>query len=474
MSHDTAQVQPPLELNNSIDAAFSSADFVTSASWMGENWWEVFKDDQLNRFIEKALANNPNLQMALERVSLAHMGAKQAFAPMLPSLDAQFEELFAAFTWNKKDINKDYPFLPGSIVPRWINLLSTFLNFRWRVDLWGSQKQLYRSALDQVKMQMAELSYANLMLSTQLAHAYFNVQYYLSLKELQNEQLATMNSLLELQEEIFANALGDEETLLTIEHQILEWQNQLNQTDQEIALNMNQLKALMGLNADEPIEWSAPVSSFGFSFPFPENFPIQLLARRPDVVAKIWAVEAMAKRVKSAKVAFLPTIDLGSVSGFLSLNWDTLLKPSGWFTSIIPMASLPIFKGLQLRSNLQYSARQYNIAVLDYNQTLLNAAKEVVDSITTFRISNQQWVAQEKVIQKSQNLMELASLRYEYGLNNNVDVLKTKLRLIEDEINLSQYNQLHMLATLNLIKSLGGGYSCPELQAANEEEATHE
>lgn len=207
----------------------------------------------------------------------------------------------------------------------------------------------------------------------------------------------------------------------------------------------------------------------GSSFPFPSEIPIGLLLRRPDVVAKIWAVQASSKRIKSAQVAFLPTIDLGSFSGYLNLSWDTLLQPRGWFSSIAPMATLPIFQGLKLQNNLNISVRRYNNAVYDYNQVLLNAAKEVVDAITTFRVSNLQLQKQEEIIVKSENLLELASLRYEVGLNSLLDVLKTNLNVLQDEVQYAAMSHLHLLATLNLIKSLGGGYSCPEIEIVQED-----
>ncbi|MCH9633152.1 MAG: Outer membrane protein OprM [Chlamydiae bacterium] len=465
---DMAKAYPSISIDTSVKEAFSDFSFVSS-SWVDENWWEMFQDKQLNQIIEVAFENNPSLQMAVERVSLAHDKAKQSFAPLLPSAEATFEEFLAGFNWNQRGVHSDIGALPDTIVPKWINILSTLVNFRWNLDLWGKQKKLYQAAIDETKMQMAEAAYTKLMLSTQIALAYFDLQYYLSLKEQQALLLNTQNQILDIQNSIYEHALGDEETLQTLEKSILSFQNEIFTSEQNIEVNIHELKMLMGKSADDALNFESPTSFFGPCFPFPEEVPIGFLSRRADVVAKIWAVQAASKRIKSAEVAFLPSIDLGSFSGYFNLSWDTLLKPRGWFTSIAPMATLPIFKGLELRNNLQQSVKRYNLSILDYNQVLLKAAKEVVDSITTFRISNRQLICQEEVLKKSQNLVELSTLRYEYGLNNYLDVLKTKLTLLEDEINMSQYNRLHMLAALSLIKSLGGGYQCQELVQANEE-----
>lgn len=465
---ETAPISTSINVNSSIQQSFQTMNFVPS-SWLSESWWEMFKDEQLSQLIEQSFESNPSLQMAVERVSLAHDCAKSAFFPMLPQVNAAFEEFFAGFTWNRRGIDSTLSLLPDQIIPSWINLLSTLINFRWRIDLWGSQRKLYQAAVDEAKMQMAEAAYAKLMLSTQIAEAYFQMQYYLDLQGLERAILETQNQLLDIEIAIYQNSLTDEETLQTQEKTILTFQQEMLNTDKNIELVMHQLRSLIGLSADDPMEFQLPVSGFGSSFPFPSEIPIGLLLRRPDVVAKIWAVQASSKRIKSAQVAFLPTIDLGSFSGYLNLSWDTLLQPRGWFSSIAPMATLPIFQGLKLQNNLNISVRRYNNAVYDYNQVLLNAAKEVVDAITTFRVSNLQLQKQEEIIVKSENLLELASLRYEVGLNSLLDVLKTNLKVLQDEVQYAAMSHLHLLATLNLIKSLGGGYSCPEIEIVQED-----
>lgn len=340
---ETAPISTSINVNSSIQQSFQTMNFVPS-SWLSESWWEMFKDEQLSQLIEQSFESNPSLQMAVERVSLAHDCAKSAFFPMLPQVNAAFEEFFAGFTWNRRGIDSTLSLLPDQIIPSWINLLSTLINFRWRIDLWGSQRKLYQAAVDEAKMQMAEAAYAKLMLSTQIAEAYFQMQYYLDLQGLERAILETQNQLLDIEIAIYQNSLTDEETLQTQEKTILTFQQEMLNTDKNIELVMHQLRSLIGLSADDPMEFQLPVSGFGSSFPFPSEIPIGLLLRRPDVVAKIWAVQASSKRIKSAQVAFLPTIDLGSFSGYLNLSWDTLLQPRGWFSSIAPMATLPIFQ----------------------------------------------------------------------------------------------------------------------------------
>lgn len=468
VQNDLAQVSPSVLPKQSIEEAFENQDF-TQGLWVSQNWWEMFQDRQLSNLMEQMFENNPSLSEAVERVSLAHKMASQQLSTLLPSLDAQFREFFAAFTWNDKKLSPEASAVSSDIVPKWINFLSTFLNFRWVLDIWGKNRYLYKAAQDHVKVQMAEAAQTKLMLSVQLCSAYFDLQLAMDQMQMQEEILTLMNQQLEITEKIYENELADELQLQEIEKNILAFKNGMLKTQESIDLCTHQIKALVGLAADNPTPLQKPLPYFGALFPFPENISIDFLLRRPDIVSKIWSIQAQAKKVKSAQVAFFPSIDLSSFLGFLAISWDDLLKPRGWYSSIFPGAKLPLFEGLHLRSNLQYSVRQYNISVYQYNQVILNAVREIVDQITLFSITNQQLEKQYAVMQKDRNLIELTSMRYEYGLNSYLDVLSRKIDLLKDEIEFGNYNKLHLLAALNLIKSLGGGYQSPEAETVAEE-----
>lgn len=466
--NDLAQMSSSIEPKQSIEEAFANQDF-TQGLWISQNWWEMFQDQQLSELMEQMFENNPSLSEAVERVALAHKTASQQLSSILPSLDAQFTDFYAAFAWNDKKLSPQAAAISSEIVPKWINFLSTFLNFRWAIDIWGKNRYLYKAAQDQIKMQMAEAAQTKLMLSVQLCNSYFNLQQAMDQMQIQEEILSLMNQQLEITEKIYENELTDEIQLQELEKSILAYQNSILTTQENMDLSIHQIKALIGLAADNPAPLQKPLPNFGALFPFPENISIDFLLRRPDIVSKIWNIQSQAKKIKSAKVAFFPSVDLSSFLGFLTVSWRDLLKPRGWYSSLFPGAKLPLFEGLQLRSNLQYNVRQFNILVYDYNQAILTAVREIVDQITLFSITNQQLEKQYALLQKDRNLIELSSMRYEYGLNNYIDVLTRKINLLKDEIDFTNYNSLHLLAALNLIKSLGGGYQSPEAEEVAQE-----
>ncbi len=471
IQNQLAQKYEPFNLQTSVAQAIESSEF-KAGEWICGNWWELFNDPQLDQLINLGIENSPTLQMAIERVSLAYEVSKEAFAPMLPDIQLQFVDFFAGISRNNNGLRNPTALFTSDIAPRWINLLGNLLNFKWRIDLWGAQKKLYLAAVDQAQMQLAEASYSKLILSTQIAQVYFEYGFYQKLISQESLMLQNQEQALNILEEMYKFALADEMQLQEQEKSILQSGFQLTQLNQKLELSINKLKTLIAMNPSLPFTLNEPQTSFTGPIPFPQEIPIQLLAKRADVVAKIWQVESMAKKVKSAKVSFLPTIDLGSISGYFNLRWDNLLDPRGWFSSVIPAATLPIFKGLQLRIQLKQSIRRYNMAVHEYNQTLLNAAQEVVDGISSYRFSNQLFSQQSQIIQKSSNLEELAQARYDNGLNNYLEVLQATWTKLRDEKDLAQCQYMQMLSVLNLIKALGGGYQNPQAESLNLEKQT--
>jgi NodT family efflux transporter outer membrane factor (OMF) lipoprotein len=470
---DRVSHSKPLDLTSSIEQAFLSRDFVPG-EWSSEKWWEMFNDLQLNSFIERTLEVNPNLQAAFETVLLAHEVAKQNFSPLLPSVSAQFNEDLFAFKWKREGLKLDPALVPRNIFPNWINYLGTMLSFKWALDIWGKQDKLYKAALDEAKAQLAQTAYTKLLLSIQVATSYFRMQQSLKELTLQKAKLEIYQNILSIQKELQKFALAYETDLISIEKTILQIDENLLSVTEIIEKCQHQLRIFMGLSPCDPAPWDTPSVQDEWAFPFPEEISSDLLAKRPDIVSKIWSIQAAMKRVNSAKVAFLPSINLASFSGYFTFTYKELMKPRAWFTSILPGATLPIFEGLSLRANLKYRLREYNLAVYEYNGLLLTAAQDIVDSITSFRIVNQQISLQEEILQRTQENLDLTRMRYQYGLDTSLDVLMGEAEAIADQLQYQQYAQTRLLCILNLIKSIGGGYSCPEAQVDMEKDFIYE
>ena len=463
--------EPNLELN--FKEAFLSQDFTPSA-WSYEKWWEMFNDPQLSQFIELSIKNSPTLAVAEERVLAAHQVSKLQFSPLLPEADLALKEALIDFSYRRRGLEFGEPILPSTILPNWLNFFTTLVNFKWDLDLFGKQKKLYRAAIDEIQMALAEAAEQKLLISIQVARCYFELQYHINLEQQLLDQwdlLVEKQILLQRQLEC---GLGTQMMLDEHQMQMLQLEKQLSQCQKDLSLGLSQLGVFVSLDPANPTPMQMPTASFDRPFPLPASLNIDLLSKRADIVSHLWAIQAAIKRVNAAKVSFLPSIDLGSLSGYFTLTYKEIMKPRAWFTSVIPGATLPIFHGLALRSKLNYSVREYNMAVGRYNDALVKAAQEVVDGITSFKFTQESLSYQKALLYSCENLSLLTSLKFQYGLATQYEQIDRQLKLNQESIHYSELVQLRLLATLQLIKSLGGGYENTEAQKDLNQEFIYE
>lgn len=473
IQNQRAELLPNVDLDVSYREAFLSKDFIAK-EWKDEKWWTLFNDSQLNTYIEMALEKSPTLDAVEEKIKLAHQSSKRQFAPLLPELDASVSDALAAFSYRRRGTEINSALLPQGLLPHWLNLFDMLLNFKWNLDLWGKQRRLYQAAVDELKMQIAEAAHQKLIISIQVARVYFNLQYFLRRQKLKEERLALLEEKLELTLAQKECGLATEMDIDALEKKKIKLVMSLIDNQRDLACEKTQMGVYLTLNPDQLPNMEMPIAEFNQPFPLPSQVSIDLLAKRADLVAKIWAVQAAVKRVNAAKVAFFPTIDLSSFSGYFNLTYKEIMKPRAWFTSVLPAASLPLFHGLKLRSNLKSMLYHYNYAVFEYNELLVQAAKEVVDSLTSFRLCQDQIFEQQQVLNCVQKDLNLLKARFEWGLNTLPQVMDQRDELLYEKEMYVQLLQLRLLSVLNLIKAIGGGYDNPQAQVDLQQDFIYE
>ena len=127
----------------------------------------------------------------------------------------------------------------------------------------------------------------------------------------------------------------------------------------------------------------------------PTNVPAELVGRRPDLVAQRWRIEAAQQDIATAKAEFYPNVNLAAFVGLQSLGSAGFLTAASRMLGIGPAVTLPIFDGGRLRANLAGNDADYDIAVEQYNQTLADALRDVVDQLASFRSVDEQRAAAE-------------------------------------------------------------------------------
>ena len=190
----------------------------------------------------------------------------------------------------------------------------------------------------------------------------------------------------------------------------------------------------------------------------PSNLPAELLGRRPDIVAARWRVEAASKSIDSAKTEFYPNVNLGAMVGLAALHTSDVLKAPSRFFQIAPAISLPIFDGGRLRTNLAGKDADYDLAVAQYNKTLVSALGEVTDDLGKLRSLEQQIDDQRDARDIAKSNFDLAMRRYGEGVGNDLDALSVQQQLLLAERQLASLDAQRIDLSVQLVQALGGGY----------------
>lgn len=444
-------ISQEVNLKPSIDQAVSKGDF-TEGDWPEWNWWVQFGDDQLNSFMDQAIADNPDLKAAISRVRSSEQEARKTRSVLFPQFKTSFED-------NYEHLSKDsLDRFPPSSIPAVINQINLKLNFDYEIDLFGKNRETYRAALGEARSQKAEMSQAYLMITASLAEAYFDYQANLFRIKAQKETVEAQNILVELTEKRVLNKLDDEITLEKAEVNLLQAEEALTVLEKDLALSKSQIKILMGLSPDSELMFEIPDAHFNRPFPLPENLPVNLLVRRPDLMVQIWKVEAAAHLIGAARAAFFPNINLASFVGLESLSWSKLFSVDSFAGSIAPAINLPLFTGWRLTAGLEQSFADFDAAVFDYNSLILKAAKEVSDGLKILQASNREARFQRDTVSRLKKAADLTYARFEHGVSDYLEVMQMTLELLSQVTREIDIQNNRHLAVLNLIRALGGGY----------------
>ena len=190
----------------------------------------------------------------------------------------------------------------------------------------------------------------------------------------------------------------------------------------------------------------------------PAWLPLDLLSRRPDIVAARWQVEAASQQVGAARTAFLPNLNLAALVGVAATQWSDLLRGGSGMARLAPALNLPLFDGGRRQAGLAVQEARYDEAVAHYNQTLVRAVNEVADQVQAQRSLAEQLEQQQRARDAAREAWELAEQRYTAGVGSYLDALSVRQQLLQAEQRLAALQAQRIQDGLLLVKALGGGF----------------
>jgi len=421
----------------------------TQAAWPELDWWKRFGDPQLDALEEEALAGSPGIRLARARVDQALAAAQVAGAVRKPQVNASGDVTRQRFSENA--------IFPPPIGGSTFTTTEVALNADYELDLWGKNRAAYDAALGRSQAAEADAFTSRLVLSAALAGAYVQLARAYEQLDLAHRALEDREKVQALTNDRVRAGLDSRLELKQVETSIPAARARVAQVEEEIALARNQIAALLGKGPDRGLALERPTLRMA-GVALPSRVPADLLGRRPDVVASRLRAEAASRQVAAQKAEFYPDVNLSALVGLQSVTLSHLLDPASAIPSIGAAVRLPIFDGGRLRGALAQRNAEYDAAVEQYNQTLADALREVVDQLTSLRSVNAQRTEVESALASAEEAYALAVTRYKAGLGSLLQVLTAEMAVLEQRNLRADLQSRELALSIDLMRTLGGGY----------------
>ncbi len=420
---------------------------LSAAAWPTTDWWTGLGDPQLDALIAEALKNNPGLGVADARARAAQAEAGVAEAARKPSVNGG-----AAVAGARP---------PAALLGDKAHFAVAkygYASFKWDLDLWGGKRAAWEAAVGQARAAEVDARAARIELSGNVARAYAQLGYAFTQQDLATGELKRARQSRELTRQRVAAGIDNQIALKQGDAEVATAEQDVALAARAVDAARSSLSVLLGKGPDRGLQISRPQLLNPAELAVPSNLPLDLLGHRADLVAARWRVEAASKDIKVAKTEFMPNISIGAMAGVVSMGGGNPFSLPGRFYQFGPSLSLPIFDGGKLRANLSGKDAQYDIAVAQYNQTLVGALNQVADDLSALQSLRDQLAAQGRAQAAAQQAWDLALQRYQAGIGSYLEALVVRQQLLVANTGMAALQAQQVDLSVQLIQALGGGF----------------
>ena len=414
-------------------------------------WFEVFKDEELQKLVRTAFAQNYDLRAAVARINAARANLGLARSEQFPQIVGSAD---LTTTRNSKNGQAGASLVGG----RTRSFGSLFLNLlTFELDIWGRLRQQTKAARAELRASEEDHKAVMTIVVGDVATGYFSLLELDSELEIAKRTLATREDSLRL---IKFRQQGGVATMLDVrqaEELVYQASQTIPDTERAIAQTENQISLLLGNNPG-PITRGRPLTAQEGLPLVPVGLPSALLERRPDISAAEASLEAQGALVRAAKAAYFPRISLTGLLGFQSDQLSNLFTGGSRAWTFVPQLTQPIFTAGRLKSNVKFARSQQELALVQYQQTIQNAFREVSDALIEYRKVKEIRVQQEALVTTLRDRSRLARMRYEGGVDTLLNALDADRELFNAELSLVQTRRNELLSLVQLYRALGGGW----------------
>ncbi len=447
------------------------AEGVTGSEAPDPAWWSRLADETLETLIERAVAQNLSLEIALARVREARALAGAARGRLAPSLSS-------AASYNRLRLSENFPVLEDFIetdrIDRDQDLFSAGFDAGWEIDVFGGTRRAVEAAEAAVDVRRAERRDVLLSVVAETARSYFELRS-------AQRQLATLHAqedlqrrILELTKDRVAAGLA---TGIDVAREAAALELLRGAVPERRAAAVAAVMRLAVLTAQDGADlWRRLDQAADLPEPpaiVPVGLPGELLRRRPDVRAAERAAQVASARIGVAVAELYPSFFLTGAAGLQSSDFASLFSAESLAWSIGPSVRWPIFRGGSLRARVDAAEARHARAILAHQRAVQGAIADAEAALTRYaqaRITHDRLRDASTAVRESARLAQRA---HRNGLSDLEPALRAQRRLAEIEQQTAEARAAVLVALASLSKALGGGWPAeipPSADATGSEE----
>ena len=418
---------------------------VSASATISPQWWTQFGDPDLDALVTRAIAGNFDLKILAARISVADSQIAEARAGALPTVDVGAGASLEKTTGQK--FSKQFN-------------LGTQVS--WDIDVWGRVNKGVQAQTAEFRATEADWRAGYLQLVSSVSTTYFQILQLDEQIDQQQSALAKNKQILAIYERMRDNGLLPATQVLRQRAEINRLTKDLLELRRFRQISENALSTLLGVPAGDFRIATGRLQERVQIPAVPSGLPLDLLARRPDIVAAEFRVLEAHNLMGQAKLAQLPSVSLTGRGGSASFALGDLLKS---FTfGLMPSINLPILNP-GIKAHAKTSEEQVKVSEQDYRRTVIAAFEEVENALVNLDAHRQQKVELQMQVDQLKRVSAQTEVQLQAGVVSQLDVFETERSLLAAQLALLASHQQVLSDTVTLYKALGGGWA--PLEVAN-------
>lgn len=406
-------------------------------------WWELFGDSVLDTLVKIALAENKDVLIAASRMEEARAVLGFTKADIFPRLDIQGSAARGnlAATFQTESVSNNFFIAPV---------------VNWELDFWGKFRRANEAARAELLASAYGFKTVQISLITEVVGTYFLLQDFRRQLEISRHTLTSRLKSLNIIQQRFDKGIIPEIDLNQSQIQKEIAAASIPANERLVAKTENALSILLGRLPEEVANGSDWIGEENLP-DIPLGIPSSLLERRPDIKQAEYFLQAQNARIGVAEALRLPAISLTGVLGLASGELSSLTTGDpAW--SITGSLTGPLFNFNKNIRRVDIEEERTRQALLGYENTVLNAFREVEDALVEVATYRQELTAVTRKYAAASNAVTLSTERYDKGVTSYLEVLDAERTFFSVELELSRLRQEYANSYVRLYKALGGGW----------------